>query len=1293
MSDPLVETFIARWKDSGAAERANYQLFLAELCDVLGVPRPDPTSADPTKNRYVFERAVDLKHPDGTVTTGRIDCYFATRFVCETKQGVDIATPGADAALAAKPVIQRSGHGKRGTAAFDRALDRAFHQGRNYITALPAAEGRPPFLMIIDVGHSIDLYAEFTGTGGHYERFPDPANHRILLTDLRKPEIRERLRAIWLDPHSLDPSKHAAAVTRDIADRLARLANSLEADGHDPMIIAGFLQRCLFTMFAEDMGLLPADGFKSLLDRLKDNPHGFPVLISGLWKEMATGTAFSTLLFQEIACFNGGLFETTTALPVNPAQLAMLADAAATDWSAVEPSIFGTLLTRALDARERHKLGAEYTPRAYVERLVRPAIIDPLRQEWESTRIAAANLHQLADEALDAAETKDTQAMALLAAGKSTEAKDTGSAARKARDEARRKDAEALALVTAFHHRLCAITVLDPACGTANFLYVTLEHFKRLEAEVLEILTALGGDATLEMQGSKVRPEQFLGLEINHQAVAIAQLVLWIGYFQWQQKTTGKADTGDRPLLPKTRTIQQQDAVLAYDAKIPRVDPATGATLTIWDGHSTKAHPVTGKEVPDESARTVLFDFTNPRPATWPQADFIVGNPPFIGASRMRDALGDGYTEALRQAWKGKVPESADFVMFWWQMAAGLVAHGKAKAFGFITTNSIHQTFNRRILESCLADESHPLHLAYAIPDHPWIDSADGAAVRIAMTVAAPGKGEGVLDKVTSEAGAKDGEVAVTLQSSRGTIAANLQVGADVTTCLLLVSNLGLASEGVKPHGMGFVLKDNERTEILSKEENAMLVIKPYKNGRDIVQDDRDVHIIDLHGMSEDEVRRNVPCLYQHVFTHVKPERDAKGHSKDGASYAKYWWLFGKTRGDMRKAIASLSRYIVTVKTAKHRVFVFLNGNALPDSKLIAVASDDASVLAVLSSNVHGIWTLKIGSHLGVGNDPTYVVGASFNKFPFPALHDGPLKDRLRDLGERLDGHRKARQAAHPDLTLTGMYNVLEKLRGGEPLTVKDKDIHDKGLVTLLKQIHDDIDAAVLEAYGWEDLGGVFSGQISVFSGGEDATEQAIVSDCGGKRQRDTALGDEPPTSGNIPVTHTSPNPNSTIINRQSSSLHALADLLARSGPDADALSQSLLTRLVALNHERAAEEKRGLIRWLRPDYQAPQECTTGVPPVAPGSELQPSSFSPHPSHQPADLPSSSPLKTENCKLPTPATPLAWPADLPAQVLSIRNLIPVHGPDPALLSACFGSKNRKRIEQIKGIIKTLELLG
>jgi hypothetical protein len=349
---------------------------------------------------------------------------------------------------------------------------------------------------------------------------------------------------------------------------------------------------------------------------------------------------------------------------------------------------------------------------------------DPLREEWESTRLAAANLHREAEAALDSAETREDEAKKLLAASDSEAAKSSGAAAQKLRAEAKKHDAEALQLVTAFHHRLCALRILDPACGTANFLYVTLEHLKRLEAEVLELATALGGDATFEMKEYRVRPEQFLGLEISPNAVAIAQLVLWIGYFQWQRKTTGKADTGDRPLLPKTPSIRQQDAVLAYDERIPRKNPDTGEILTIWDGHTTKPHPVTGKEIPDESARIPLFDYTTPRRAEWPQADFIVGNPPFLGASRMRDALGDGYTEALRKAWKGDVPESADLVMFWWSKAAAETAQGRCQRFGFITTNSIHQTFNRRVIEPFLADATHPLHLAYAIPDHPWENPA-----------------------------------------------------------------------------------------------------------------------------------------------------------------------------------------------------------------------------------------------------------------------------------------------------------------------------------------------------------------------------------------------------------------------------------------------------------------------------------------------------------------------------------------------------------------------------------------
>jgi hypothetical protein len=1202
-----ITTFISRWENSGAAERANYQMFLAELCDLLEVPRPDPTSPDPEKNRYVFDRAVPRVNPDGSSVTNYIDLYKAAHFVLETKQGVSADEPGPSPAA-------KSGHGRRGSAAFDKALERAYHQGRDYITSVPASHGRPPFLIVCDVGHSIDLYAEFTCTGGRYERFPDPKNHRILLTDLRRPEILERLRLVFTDPHALDPSKKAAEVTRDIANRLAKLAKSLETDGHDSQIIAGFLQRCLFTMFAEDIGLLPEDGFKKLLAQVKVSPKGFPVLISALWREMATGTGYSTLLFQEIACFNGGLFENTTALPLSTAQVEMLAEAADTDWSGVEPSIFGTLLTRALDSRERHKLGAEYTPRSYVERLIRPTIIEPLREEWESTRLSAAKLHNEAEAAEDSADAMEDEAKQLLASGNSAAAKKTGAAAQKLRADAKKKDAEALKLVTAFHRHLCAIKVLDPACGTANFLYVTLEHLKRLEAEVLELITALGGDATFEMNEYKVRPEQFLGLEISHNAVAIAQLVLWIGYFQWQRKTTGKADTGDRPLLPKTQTIRQQDAVLAYDEKIPRRDPASGEILTIWNGYSTKTHPITGKEVPDESARTVLFDYKNPRPAEWPQADYIVGNPPFIGASRMRDALGDGYTESLRKAWKGDVPESADFVMFWWQKAAAQVVQGSCKQFGLITTNSIHQTFNRRVIEPFLADTKKPLHLAYAIPDHPWVDSADGAAVRIAMTVAARGKAEGILEKVTAERPMEHGENEVTLLRNEGFVAANLQLGADISSATPLLENSDISSRGHELGSSGFILTQDEATAMgYGHTKGIENLIRPYRHGRDLADRPRNVLLIDAHGFDEAQLQSQYPAIYQHLWNRVRPERSTNRDPR----LQKLWWLHRRSREDWRDMSHSLARYIATVETSKHRFFTFLEKEILPDNMLVIIASDDAFHLGILSSKVHVVWALTAGGRLGMGNDPRYNKTRCFETFPFPALEEGELKQRIRDLGERLDSHRKRQQELHPGLTLTGIYNVLEKLRSGEPLNTKEKQIHDQGLVTVLDQIHEDLDMAVLEAYGWHQLNTLYLGAYNVV---------------GTKSCRDQ-------------------------------------------------FEQELLTRLVALNHERAAEEKRGLIRWLRPDYQnktanAPQSEQTTLP----GTET--------------DTSSQSKIQNQQSSIDNPSSPIPWPTRLPDQVTLIRQLLTTHPTaTPDQLSTHFGRKNTKRTEQIEGILETLRGLG
>ena len=230
------------------------------------------------------------------------------------------------------------------------------------------------------------------------------------------------------------------------------------------------------------------------------------------------------------------------------------------------------------------------------------------------------------------------------------------------------------------------------------------------------------------------------------------------GYLQWHFRTHGQASPTE-PVLRDFRNIVNRDAVLTYGGTKPRLD-AMGAPVTRWDGQTTLVHPVTGEDVLDPQARTAVLDYLKPTPAKWPEADFIIGKPPFIGASRMRDALGDGYTEALRAAYP-KMPQSADFVMFWWEKAA-LAACGyepateKAKAkgtrrFGFITTNSLRQTFNRKVLEPHLADPKTPLSLIFAIPDHPWVDAGDGAAVRIAMTVAKAGRAESRLVTVVAE--------------------------------------------------------------------------------------------------------------------------------------------------------------------------------------------------------------------------------------------------------------------------------------------------------------------------------------------------------------------------------------------------------------------------------------------------------------------------------------------------------------------------------------------------------------
>ncbi|WP_312263580.1 class I SAM-dependent DNA methyltransferase, partial [Rivihabitans pingtungensis] len=1046
--DPAAVTaFITRWKTAaGGSERANYQLFIVELCQLLGVPSPDPSGEDSRDHAYVCERRVVFRHGNGSVSQGFIDCYKRGCFVLEAK-----------------------GSRKADGQVLSRKMEEARSQAQNYARALPAdSEGRPPFLLIVDVGKTFELYAEFTRSGAEHTPFPDAQNHRIPLAGLARPEVQARLRALWLDPMSLDPSRQSARATREIADMLAQLAKRLETR-HPAEEVAAFLTRCLFTFFAEDMRLLPERSFTELLESLQHTPELFVDMVENVWSSMDTG-GFCAALRSKLLHFNGKLFKTPHALALDRDEITALVRAGRADWTQVEPAIFGALLERALNPDERHSLGAHYTPRAYVERLVLPTVIEPLRRDWENVRAAA-----------------------LLLGNED-------------------KPADAVALLHEFHYRLCHITVLDPACGSGNFLYVALEHIKRLEGEVLDMLHhTFQQTSRLEGEGLTVDPHQFLGLELNPRAAAMAELVLWIGYLQWHFRTHGHAQP-PQPVLRDFKNIECRDAVLSWSQIDPLLD-ANGQPCSRWDGKTWKTHPVTGERVPDDSARLPLYRYQHPRPADWPPADFIIGNPPFIGAGPMRAALGDGYVEALRSAYPD-VPDSADLVMFWWEKAANAVRAGHSRRFGLITTNSLKQTFNRRVVQRHLQADP-PLKLSFAIPDHPWVDSSDGAAVRIAMTVGSSDKQAGVLQTVTKEWNAGGEGDEVTLASFSGEIYADLKMGVDMVRVTPLESNANITSRGLMLFGSGFILDRDTAQRFNSS------IVRPYVNGRDLTDKPRGVYLIDTYGFSKDNLRDQHPEIYQWLLVKVKPERD---QNKDRA-IRENWWLHGRQRPEIRKALQGLPRFIATVETAKHRIFQFMDAKIAPDNMLVVIAHDQPATLGVLSSRVHALWALAAGGTLE--DRPRYNKTRCFETFPFPVLSAADA-EVIGALAEKIDAHRKKQQAAYPDVTLTGLYNVLEKQRRHTPLNAKEKTLHAHGLAAVLNELHNELDAAVLEAYGWQDLAGALLGQPGAL----------------------TPLVDKP-------------------------------DALAEA-------EETLLARLAALNAERAREEQQGHVRWLRPDFQAP---------------------------------------------------------------------------------------------------------
>lgn len=1104
-----LDYFLGRWSGrEGGAERANYQALLSELTEVLGVARPDPSAATTELSDYVFERAV---RPVGqpNVQPKRIDLYRRDHFILEAKQSrwrVDNAKYVPNYEQLTLPSLEATTAITR-KPAWDALMRNAFTQACDYVAMLPPDHRAPPFLIVADVGRCLDVYADWTGTGRGYSSFPDRLNNRILLDDLRDEAVRKRLAAIWTDPHSLNPATRAAVATREIAVRLAEVSKSLEAKSYTPEDVALFLMRCIFTMFAEDVGLLPPKSFTDLLTRSLEKPDRFARNLKDLWQAMDKG-GDSLAIDAKVRHFNGGLFASTTVFDLERAEIGELLAAASKNWREVEPAIFGTLLEQALDPKERARLGAHFTPRPYVERLVEATILGTLKEDWD---------HVLR---------------------KAEHAKSEGDGER------------AISLVKAFHHELCSLHVLDPACGTGNFLYVALDLMKRLEGEVLNAMEALGGQEGLAfLKGEGVTPDQFLGLEVNPRAASIAELVLWLGHLQ--QHYRNREGHPAEPILQAFGNITKMDAVLR------------------WDGYPVP-QVISGAEA-----------YPNPRQPAWPEAEFIIGNPPFIGGKDIRANLGGPYTEAL---WKAHpaMNDSADLVMYWWDRAAQILTakNSRLRRFGFVTTNSITQVFQRRVVERHLSGKS-PLSILFAIADHPWTKATkDAASVRIAMTVAQAGTHEGKVLKVMYEAGLETETPQIQVVEKLGRVNPDLTIGVDVTKALALRSNEGLCSPGVKLHGSGFIVTPKEAQHLgLGIRPGLEKHIRDYRNGKDVMGRSRNVMVIDCEGLAEDEVRLTYPEVFQHLLVKVKPERD-----QNNEEYRrKHWWLFGRKHTELRSFLQGLPRYIVTVETSKHRVFQFFEAEILPDNMLVALGLDHAFSLGVLSSRCHRNWALEQGGLLGP--TPRYSKSRCFDPFPFPDATDAQ-KAMIGAIAEELDATRKLVLAENPDLTLTGLYNLLEKIHALAP---EEEDQARRARVYILQHLHQRLDAAVAEAYGWPaDLG-----------------------------------------------------------------------------------EQEILGRLVALNQARRAEEAKGKVRWLRPDFQISRFGRPGD--HRPTGELD------------LGLPS----------LPAGTSLPIWPKDRDSQPFEVESAVRDLGEDvtAAQLARVFKGGGKRLEPRVNQILLTLATYG
>lgn len=871
----------------------------------------------------------------------------------------------------------------------DKDLGPALMQLKNYAGALD----NPPVLVVCN-RERIEIHPCFTGY---------PSTPRIIrLEEIGQPENLQALR--WLfspeDIHKLRPLKSNAAITAEAAGEFAKVAKAMRQRGLDSQQVAHFLIQCIFCMYAEDEGLLHEGSsddpciFTAILKSARDDAERARKRIANLFTAMQNGGAYGN---DDIAWFNGGLFKVIDVPPLEVDDLAALREAAEKlDWRAIDPTIFGTLFERGLDPDARAPLGAHYTDVETIQKLIRPLIKEPLAAEW----VAVKPLLQAA------------------------QGKGPRSAAYKA----------AMVAYQSYLERLRNFRVLDPACGSGNFLYLSMHALKDLEhaAHVDVELMGFGRQSIGLMTG----PANILGLEVNEYAAELARVTVWIGDIQWSQRNG--QPIARNPILRTLDGIEHRDALMTAD----------------------------GTE------------------AEWPAADVIVGNPPFLGDKKMRGELGADYTERLRKLYAGKVPGGADLVCYWFHKAREQILAGQLQRAGLVSTNSIRGGANRKVLDA-IADE---LAIINAWSDEPWIN--DGAAVRVSLvSFAASAPPDGAwLD------GQQVGRINADLTAS----SAESTDRVDLSLARPLPGNAKAAFNGIQKTGAfdipGDLAREWLRLPLNPNGRPNADVLNPYRNGMDMTRRARDMWLVNT-GWEMDELAAS---LYEQPFEYLLREVKPVRATNSLAALRDNWWRLWRPRPEMQEQIRALPRYIVTPEVSKHRVFSWLALPVLPDKNLIAVARADDATFGILHSRFHELWSLGLCTFLGVGNDPRYTPSSTFETFPFPAgmtpVDTKGLPVAEGDLllppviAERLPAAVKIAAAAQRLYSLRENWlnppewveRVPEVVEGyPERIIAKPEhaaELKKRTLTNLynarpawLDNAHKALDKAVAEAYGWQD--------------------------------------------------------------------------------------------------------------------------------------------------------------------------------------------------------------------------------